>query len=380
MEKKTSLYSCECVTRIKGRPLNIDYTLKIIWFGPGGRKGRNNAKNHHIRVICPQSARMRPEACLNQGCGTNSEILSKLSARGVNMRKQDLHKVLVNPFYAGKIKHKWVGVEPIDGRIEPAVTYKDFLKVQDIMSGRTGTYTQVKDKDNCPLCKHVMCLADGTPFTSYTKHKRTKTHMLSFDYYKCNKTGCKTNVSAKEMHEKYEALLYNYDMPEEVLSKFEDVAREMVMAFGEEAKSQSATLKKKLTSIETDIKNVKIRYATGKIDTDTFDTAIQEYSNRKDLVTLELEKWTKDLSNLESKVPEVIKIASSLGSMWVSSPLNVKRRIQDLVFPEGVFWDKENRIYRTHRKNAVFEVLDTLNEDFHKKTEEKNLSSVPLCG
>ena len=310
----------------------------------------------------------------------NTEILEKLKSRGLLISKQELHKIFVNPFYAGKIKHRATGGEVIDGQIEPAISYNDFLRVQEILSGRTGKYTQQKVKETCPLVKHVMCYADHTPFTSYTKTKQTKTNILTFDYYKCNKTGCKTNVSAKEMHEKYKALLDYHDLPESILSQFESIAMAVLASYGTEAQDQTTRLKRSLTEVEKNIKETKLRYASGKIDDDTFQTAIQEYGNRRDVIVLELEKWQTDLSNLMDKLPDTICFAARIGSTWGSANLDVKRRIQNLVFPEGVFWDKETRSYRTHRKNAVFAILDALKADFGTKKEEENSSSVPLCG
>lgn len=34
--------------------------------------------------------------------------------------------------------------------------------------------------------------------------------------------------------------------------------------------------------------------------------------------------------------------------------LDTKKIIQNLVFPEGIFWDKKKRNYRTNKRNAVF--------------------------
>ena len=36
-----------------------------------------------------------------------------------------------------------------------------------------------------------------------------------------------------------------------------------------------------------------MKTASGKIDEDTYSVAIQEYSNRKDVLMLELEKWDR---------------------------------------------------------------------------------------
>ena len=228
---------------------------------------------------------------------TNKAILEKLAARGLSLTKQKLHKILVNPFYAGKIRHKFTNMELIDGQIEPAVTYIDFLKVQDILSGRTGTYVHKKEKPTFPLTHHVLCGDDGKPFTSYTKTKKLKTREIVFGYYKCNQQGCHTNVSAKEMHDKYVELLFMYDLDEEVLSAFSIIVRRMMQDYSDVSEKEASALKRKISEINRTVKEIKLRFASGKIDEDTYSVAIQEYSNRKDVLLLELEKWQINLSN-----------------------------------------------------------------------------------
>lgn len=311
---------------------------------------------------------------------SNGEILSKLKARGLDLSKQTLHKILVNPFYAGKICNKYTHFEMIDGQIEPALSYKDFLAVQDILSGRTGQYTHKKQKPEFPLCKHVICAYDGTPFTAYTKTKQSKTTTHSYNYYKCNKTGCKTNVSAKEMHEKYEVLLSNYELSEELLGLFTDVLIQIFKQYNAEAINQSTNLKRQSSTIDEEIKQVRVRYATGKIDEETYSVAINELQERKDIITLELGKWDIDLSNLQDTLPSIITTASNISILWHNSDLETKRRIQNLVFPEGIYWDSQISDYRTISKNKFFELLDTFSISYGNAKGTTSSEVVPLCG
>ncbi len=311
---------------------------------------------------------------------TNKEILDKLEARGLSLTKQKLHKILVNPFYAGKIRHKFTNMELIDGQIEPAVTYMDFLRVQEILSGRTGTYVQQKEKPSFPLTHYVLCGEDGKPLTSYTKNKKLKTRMLEFGYYKCNQQGCNTNVSAKEMHEKYEALLCKYDVGEDVLSAFSVIVGRMMNSYSEVSERESSELKRKISEIKKTIKEVKLRFASGKIDDETYSVAIQEYTNRKDVLLLELEKWQLDLSNQKEMIPVVIATASKIGTLWKKADLEIKKKIQKLVFPEGIFWDKKKRDYRTKKSNAVFELLGRISATYGNEKGLPPREAVPLCG
>lgn len=312
---------------------------------------------------------------------TNKDILERLAAQGLVISKQTLHKILVNPFYAGKIRHKFTNMELVDGRIEPAVTYIDFLKVQDILSGRTGTYRQRKEKPEFPLMHSVFCAEDRTPLTSYIKTKRGKNkEERQYGYYKCNQRGCGTNVSAKEMHEKYEALLTHYELSEDMYFKFTIIANEVVKTLTEQSRKEVCILKKQISEIERTMKDVKMRYACGKIDEDTFSVAIQEYSNRKDVLLLEMEKWKMNLSNYETKIPLVISTISKLGTCWRTGNIDLKKEIQKIVFPEGIFWDKKIRDYRTEKRNSVFDLLDRISATYGNEKGPPLSEAVPLCG
>lgn len=311
---------------------------------------------------------------------SNSEILDKLSALGLVITKQVLHRVLTSPFYAGKICHQYTHYEMVDGQIEPAVTYIDFLKVQEIMSGRTGKYTQNKHNPCFPLTKHVICADDDTPFTAYTKEKKSKNTVYHYDYYKCNKAGCKTNVTAKEMHEKYEALLNRYNLPEELVSSFASLIKGAFRKVSDELVSQRTLLKKKLTEIDNDIKNVRVRYATGKIDEETYETAMKEFNNRRDLVIIELDKCNLNLSNYEKQIPIVIATASNISGLWHNADLDSKRKIQNLIFPNGIFWDKHIADYRTFSRNKFFDLMDRFSVTYGNKKEAVSSDTVSLCG
>ena len=116
----------------------------------------------------------------------NYKILESVFNRGMQISKQQLHKILVNPFYAGKISHKALGGAVIDGNQPPLITWSEFERVQLALSARTGRYVHDKEFPKFPLLKHVFCAKDHTAFTKYT----TK----NIDYYKCNVAGCCTNA------------------------------------------------------------------------------------------------------------------------------------------------------------------------------------------
>lgn len=136
---------------------------------------------------------------------------------------------------------------------------------------------------------------------------------------------------------------------------------------------------KSITSIAR-IKNVRVRYATGKIDDETYETAMKEFNNRKDLVILELDKCNLNLSNYEKQIPIVIATASNISGLWHNANLENKRKIQNLVFPNGIFWDKQIGDYRTISRNKFFDLMDRFLVRYGKQKEAASSDAVSLCG
>ena len=175
-------------------------------------------------------------------------------------------------------------------------------------------------------------------------------------------------------------MLTHYDMPEEVLNDSKVIINKMIESYADVSAKEASTLKRHISENDKLIKDVKLRFACGKIDEDTYSVAIQEYSNRKDVLMLELDKWQMNLSNQSAKIPVVIATASKIGTLWKTADLETKKKIQNLVFPEGIFWDKKKRDYRTKKRNAIFDLLDRISATYENKKGPPLSEAVPLCG
>ena len=306
----------------------------------------------------------------------NNQIIEKLKPYGLRFSKQRLHKILTNPFYAGKIKHRMLNFEIIDGNQPPIISYEDFLKVQEILSGRTGVYKHKKETPQFPLKRHLYCHIDQTPMTAYTVKGK------GIDYYKCNCVGCKTNVSAKKLHYKYAELLDGYDIPQPLV---EIVRNTIVKKLGENQTEQILTanvLKKKKSEKENKLKTCKIRYGMGEIDDEIYTMTTEALQSDIDKITFELSKYSKDLSNLENRVNDILIMCCHLGSTWKNADLLTAQKLQNLIFPKGIYWDKEIDGYRTIEENEGLAVIRKITESYERENEEslkKNSSSVNLC-
>ena len=306
----------------------------------------------------------------------NCQILEKLRPLGLDLTKQKLHKILTNVFYTGKFRHKKLGKELKDGNHPALISYADFLKVQDILSGRTGVYHHKKETPQFPLKRHVLCAHDHLPLTAYTVKKK------GIDYYKCNKDGCKTNVSAKKLHAKYEALLRSYDIPQPLVNIVREYISDLICADQSENKKIVASLRKRKTEKEKDMKTCKVNRGLGKIDEDIYETTVAVLQSEIDEITLELSKYDSEVSNLDKSIGNILVMCCHLDTMWRESSIEAKQKLQNLLFPEGILWDKEIDDYRTIKENEALAVLRKISASYRKEKEENpegNSSGVNSC-
>jgi len=53
-------------------------------------------------------------------------------------------------------------------------------------------------------------------------------------------------------------------------------------------------------------------------------------------------------------------------------------KIQNLLFPSGILWDKEKGNYRTFDENKALVIIDRLSGNYKNKKKRKILSKIPL--
>ena len=131
--------------------------------------------------------------------------------------------------------------------------------------------------------------------------------------------------------------------------------------------------------MENGLKTCYMKYATDKLDGEAYTIASTELKRKKAEIEAELEKYTLDLSNLDSKINAVLVTCSKLGDLWSNGDLEIKRKVQELVFPNGILWDKHIRNYRTENRNEFFDLLDRLSVNYGNKKETLSCDNVPSC-
>ncbi len=302
---------------------------------------------------------------------TDTEILRRLEVQGLVINKQRLSDIFHNPFYCGKIVHLFNDYEPKKGNQAVLIPEEIFNIVNDIKTN----YGYVQDRTNPTylLNNFILCSECNSHFSGYQREKKSG---AIYHYYKCNTKGCKCNTNLNIMHGKFQELLHSYSIPSELIPIWNKI---LTKAFNEQNKENlklKTELEKRLIECETQIKDVNLRFGLNNINSEVYNITIDKLKGDKAVLVEELERIKTITSNLSEYVNDSTLICSNIGNLWEKSDSNMKKKIQKLVFPKDIIFDKETRKYRTQNENKIFGLLGRISASWSetKKTNQiKNL-------
>ena len=180
----------------------------------------------------------------------------------------------------------------------------------------------------------------------------------------------------------YEELLNSYTIPPMLMDMFREVVEKIIYANDKEQSDALSMLKKQKTELENKLKKCKVSYGMGDIDEEVYATTVEHIQHRLAEIELEMEKVKRNLSNLNSTVDDVVAICCKLGCLWRNSELELSQKIQNLLFPSGILWDKEADSYRTIDENYALGIIHNISTSYENKKEgelENSPSKVNLC-
>ena len=323
---------------------------------------RKKVGREHIITVNEDGKKLRNAFIwkATEGVG-DVEICKRLKTIGLDINRKHLNKILQNVFYCGYIKHNLLGDEIIRGKHEALIDEATFNKVNGLSH---AGYEHKEVTEDFPLKRHVICSDCGGYLTGYTVKARGK------NYYKCNTKGCKHNISAEKLHQKYIELLDGYKIPQELLTALSDVFRKVFREHNDMKDEARRALLKRRTECKKKIEKVKMRYAIGEISGDIYKPSISCLS--KELAEIErgLENVSQNLSNMEKFVEKAILMCCQLGSLWNDGNFESRQKLQKLMFPSGILIDKKNGNYRTENENEVFKIIRCFSSAYGNKKEK----------
>ena len=180
------------------------------------------------------------------------------------------------------------------------------------------------------------------------------------------------------MHMLYAEFLKGFQLKPELVPLFQKVIKLELGHFNEEQDNEVKTIKANKTEIENKIKKVQVRLGLGEINKEIYDTTIGALQTELYKINTQLNSYSKKLSNIDKIANSISTTSCKLVSLWNNGNYHDKVKLQKLVFPEGVLWDKVNESFRTLKINRVFDVIRSLTDNCNDKKERSDNEIAPL--
>jgi site-specific DNA recombinase len=314
-----------------------------------------------------------------EGKITNREIIEKIKLNGVELCEKTFHSMIANPFYIGYVTGKLVDGKLIKGHHPKLIDEATFLKANEILSKARNVKVPKKfNHDALPLKIFIKDEISGDKLSG-CKSK-------GIWYYKTKQSSTPLNIKAEILNNLFVEELRKFEVPNKYTAKLKKLIAEELSNRLSMDKEGVRTTKKLISEKETELEKIEVKFLKDEISKEV-------YEKHTTKVKLELAKLNKELelsdfssANLGKAVGKCLEMAQNLESAWVSADYQNKQRLQYLIFPEGMYYNKKINRVRTPKINALFESIPIAARvliDKKKGNFEKNclyLLSVPRTG
>lgn len=309
----------------------------------------------------------------NEGL-SNTEIMHRLRKLGLNFDRKKMTDMFRNPFYCGIITHKLLDGQVVEGKHEKLITKELFLRVNNVQLNVSQGWKVEFENNDIPLKRYLKCSACGKNMRGYLAKKK-KIH-----YYKCGTPGCRCNVNAKKVHTKFIELLKSYRVEEKLIPVIRFQLEKTFEEINHGLYETIRMMKSNLTELQKKMERLEERYIDEELSKELYEKHMSKFTKEEKDLREELEKHESKTSNLDGCIDQCLTTASQLDTLWQESSYYEKHRLQNLVFPEGVFYNKENDECRTGRVNLIFEIMSCISRQLENKKAGKSKDDFDFSG
>jgi len=305
---------------------------------------------------------------------SNKQIVEKLAQAGVKVTIRYLGWILANPFYCGYISVSLMPGQIFRGKHPALIDEDTFLKANNISreNPRFGV-KKIREKSELPLKIFMKDAISGSPLTGYLNKKK------KLFYYKSIKQGTNLSISAKILNKKFEQAIQNFEYDQKYQERLRKILTEKLKVHFADAEASEKNNRKRISELKGQLEKVEERFVLGEISKEQYMKFSSLYEQQIKNIELEMGQFEKISSNLEKAVEKGLVIAQNLRQLWVSSDYHEKLRLQYLVFPEGMMYNKQTDEVLTSRVNSLFGEIALLSKS-SAKNKKGDLSHDHLFG
>lgn len=292
---------------------------------------------------------------------------------------QQVEKMLVNPFYAGYLKDPWWTEadlpEPqlVKGLHKNAIEWSEFQKIQLIKAGKSvNAKPRARANPEFPLRAFARCSKCYRPVTGSISHGNGG----AYSYYHCSNRQCELygkTILKKELEDSFIEYLRQVTPSDASLTLFKEVALDVWQTKRNEFNGDAARHEKKLEEIKAQINQLISMRARNIITDEQLQEQKQPLEELSIVEQVALSETKIEEWDIEAAINYATHFMTDLARQWNDYSLEQKQRFQQLVFPEGIIYEK-NSGCRTNRLSPIYELFS------ESQIQNANLVAPPGIG
>lgn len=292
---------------------------------------------------------------------SNVMIAEMMNQRGLDVTHKQLGLIFKNPYYCGTICDSRL-IESnglAKGRHPKMITWEEHKIINDLGNSKKRGIRK-SDKDDLPLRKHLICSKCNCKLTGYPATKRK-----DLFYYKCRTKGCKVNTNTKIIHELYNDLLKQFSFNKVYLPQLTKNLDEVFKILNKSNRQLKKELATKIGEEEKERKNAIRNMNSYPEDRELYKELVSDCDNKIKGLNEQLVQIRIGIEEINNNTIEALQLISDLDNIWNQSDFRLKIRLQKLIFPDGVIYDKKSNKLKPVQISPIFSFI----KDFKEKNK-----------
>lgn len=261
------------------------------------------------------------------------------SRSGKRRQWQSIKNILLNPLYAGFVQTKFTDSEMIRGIHEAIIDERTHYKIRAIISGNHKAMSRHAQID-WPLRGGFLLHTCGTPMTgSAPRGRNGPSPRYHCPKCKSKQLGKPVSKAREALHNEFIELLEGIKPNEGAARLFKEIAmREWSRKF-KEALSASQKIDAELNTLRERKSRIIDLFIDGKLDEQQKTAKLVETEQLVNDLSLRRITADEEVTEKEKIIDGALLFISNAALFWNQSDLETRKRVQDLLFPEGLTYD-----------------------------------------
>lgn len=271
-----------------------------------------------------------------------ADLSNKMGIRSRNGKPrtwQTVKNMLTSPLYMGSVKSKYTDGETLKGLHEAIISERIFYKNQSILSGNTKNHSK-QAEDAWPLRGGFLKHTCGKPMTgSAPRGKGGPSPRYSCMTCRKSKIGSPVSKMRVPLHDEFMDLLGDVRPSKKMQELFKTITLRQWNEESKDAIAVSQKLGKEVDSLKERKSKIIDMFIADQLTEEQKNEKLQNTDIQINELRLRMVEADEYVEEKESVIDGALMFMSDPASFWNISGIELKKRVQDAIFPEGLVYD-----------------------------------------